>query len=52
MDQAEYLTGYLTGVGIVESRIYYAQFEPHYHRGFVAGVVGLFFGVDLSGGAL
>lgn len=52
LDRAEYLAGYLAGVGILDTRIHYAQFEPHFHRGFIAGVVGLHFGVDLSGGAL
>jgi len=49
---AEYLAGYLAGVGIVETRIHYAQFEPHYHRGLIAGAVAVTIGVDLSGGWL
>lgn len=52
LDRAEYLAGYLAGVGILDTRIHYANHEPHYHRGFIAGLVALSVGVDLSGGGL
>ena len=52
LDRAEYLAGYLAGIGLRDTRVHYANHEPHYHRGLIAGVVGLHFGVDLSGGPL
>ena len=51
-DHAEYLAGYLAGIGIAATRIHYAQFEPHYQRGLIAGAVAAAIGVDLSGGWL
>lgn len=48
MDRAEYQAGYLAGVGIVPTRIHYANHEPHYARGITAGMVALWCGVDMS----
>lgn len=48
IDRAEYLAGYLAGIGVHPVRIYFANFEPHYERGLRAAFVAQWCGVDLS----
>jgi len=52
LDHAEYLAGYLAGTDAVPVRTHYANHEPHYARGLLAGWCAIYCGVDLSGGWL
>ncbi len=48
IDAAEYEAGYKAGTKELPVRIYYANFEPHYHRGLLAGIMATWAGVSLS----